>query len=175
MLKKINFLNIILYLAFFIILGRIYYLQVIEKDYYTAKLLKFTEKEVLGDSMPRGRIYDTNNNLLVDNRLVPTIYFKNDYNLTTKELIELAYEVSNYIDLDYSKLSLSYLKDFYLLENDNTIKNRLTDLEIDNYKKRKISDLEYYKLKKEKITEEDLSIYKDIDKKAIYLYYLILF
>ncbi len=172
MLKKINFLNIILYLAFFIILGRIYYLQVIEKDYYTAKLLKFTEKEVLGDSMPRGRIYDTNNNLLVDNRLVPTIYFKNDYNLTTKELIELAYEVSNYIDLDYSKLSLSYLKDFYLLENDNTIKNRLTDLEIDNYKKRKISDLEYYKLKKEKITEEDLSIYKDIDKKAIYLYYL---
>ena len=33
-------------------------------------------------------------------------------NLTTKELIKLAYEVSNYIDLNYSKVSLSYLKDF---------------------------------------------------------------
>ena len=64
MLKKINFLNIILYLAFFIILGRIYYLQVIEKDYYAAKLLKLTEKEVLGDSMPRGRIYDRNMKIL---------------------------------------------------------------------------------------------------------------
>ena len=45
MLKKINFLNILMYLSFFIIITRIYYLQVVKLDYYQEKLLKLTEKE----------------------------------------------------------------------------------------------------------------------------------
>lgn len=172
MLKKINFLNILMYLSFFIIITRIYYLQVVKLDYYQEKLLKLTEKEIKGDELPRGRIYDTSGNIIVDNRLVPIIYFKNNNNLTTKELIKLAYKIKDHIELDYSKLTNSYLKDFYLLEHDNEIKKRVNKLDLENYKKRKISDNSFYKIKKDLVSDDDLSIYDDNDKKAIYLYFL---
>ena len=172
MLKKINFLNILMYISFFIIITRIYYLQVVKLDYYQEKLLKLTEKEVKGDELPRGRIYDTSGNIIVDNRLVPVIYFKNNNNLTNKELISLAYKIKDHIELDYSKLTNSYLKDFYLLEHDNIIKKRVNKLDLENYKKRKISDNSFYKIKKDLVSDDDLNIYDDNDKKAIYLYFL---
>lgn len=172
MLKKINFLNVLMYLSFFIIITRIYYLQVVKLDYYQEKLLKLTEKEIKGDELPRGRIYDTSGNIIVDNRLVPVIYFKNNNNLTSKELISLAYKIKDHIELDYSKLTISYLKDFYLLEHDSEIKKRVNQLDLENYKKRKISDNTFYKIKKDLVSDTDLSIYDDNDKKAIYLYFL---
>ncbi len=172
MTKKVNILNILLYLSFILILLRIYYLQIIKYDYYQEKLLALTEKEVLGDTMPRGRIYDKSGNLLVDNTLIKTIYYKKDKNISLEEEIELAYFVKDYLELDYSKLTTSYLKDFYLLTHEKEIIKRLNELDIKNYKQRKITDLEYYKLKKDQVTNEDLSIYKEEDKKAIYLYYL---
>ena len=172
MVKKVNILNILMYLVFLIILGRLYYLQVINHEYYLNKLNSLNSKEVLGDVMPRGKIYDTNGVLLVDNTLVNTIYYKKIDGITTKEEIDLAYLVKDYLDLDYSKLTKSYLKDFYILTHEGEINKRITDIEYDSYKRRKITFNEFYKIKKDKVTDDDLSKYTDEDKKAIYLYYL---
>ena len=172
MLKKVNILNIILYIVFFIIIGRLYYLQIIKYDYYQELLNSLNSKEVLGDTMPRGKIYDKNGVLLVDNTLVKTIYYKKVDGMTVKDEIELAYFIKDYLELDYSKLTNSYLKDFYILTNAEIVNERITSEEFDSYKKRKISDNEYYKLKKSRVLDEDLSKYTEEDKKAIYLYYL---
>ena len=104
MQTKINFLNIFMYLIFIVIMGRLYYLQIINYDYYLDKLNALNNKTVLGDSMPRGRIYDCNGVLLVDNTLVKTIYYKKEAGITTTEEIALAYKVKDYLDLNYSKL-----------------------------------------------------------------------
>ena len=172
MLKKVNILNIILYIVFFIIIGRLYYLQIIKYDYYQELLNSLNSKEVLGDTMPRGKIYEKNGVLLVDNTLVKTIYYKKVDGMTVKDEIELAYFIKDYLELDYSKLTNSYLKDFYILTNAEIVNERITSEEFDSYKKRKISDNEYYKLKKSKVLDEDLKTYTEEDKKAIYLYYL---
>ena len=82
---------------------------------YQAKLLSLTDKIVEGPSAPRGRIYDRNYNLLVDNQLVPTIYYEKDKSRSTKDEIELAYYASQHISLDLSKLTIQMTKDFYLL------------------------------------------------------------
>ena len=167
MSKKINILIYILYISFGIIISRLFYLQIIKHDYYVEILNNMNEKYVY-KQMPRGKIYDCNNNLIVDNKLVKTIYFKNDYNLNTKELISLAYKVKDYIELDYSKLSESYLKEFYLLNNEVSISQDI----VFKYKKHLISDKEFYQIKKDLVKEEELKKYDDSDKKAIYLYYL---
>ncbi len=169
---KINILNIIMYLLFFVIIGRLYYLQVIRYDYYQELLNKISEKEVLGDTMPRGKIYDRNGVLLVDNKTLGTIYYKKVDGVTLKEEIELAYQVKDYLDLDYSKLTKSYLKDYYILTNEDEVNKRVSSKDYNDYKRRKISDNDYYKIKKSLVTDSDLEKYNDEDKKAIYLYYL---
>ena len=115
MKKKVTFFNIVMFIGFFIISFRLFYLQIIKHDYYLEKLKQMNEKLIYQNNMPRGKIYDRNGILLVDNKLVKTIYFKNDYKLNTKELIDLAYSVKDYLELDYSKLTESYLKEFYLI------------------------------------------------------------
>ena len=171
-MKKIIILKVVLYLSFLIIGIRLFKLQIIDRNYYLEKLKKLNEKIVFGDLYPRGKIYDTNGNIIVDNKLVPVIYYKNDFKLSVKEEIKLAYEIKEYIDLDISKLTISTIKDFYLLEHDDIISKRISDTDYNKYKRHEISDIDFYKLKKDLINELDINIYSDDDKKAIYLYSL---
>lgn len=60
---------------------------------------------VEGTTAPRGRIYDRNKKLLVDNEPSKEIYYKKQSGVTTKEEIALAYKMADLIDLNFSKLS----------------------------------------------------------------------
>lgn len=171
-MKKISFFKIILYLFFLIIGIRLFELQIIDRNIYLEKLKKLNEKIVYGEILPRGKIYDTNGNIIVDNKLIPVIFYKNDNKLSTKEEIKLAYKIKDYIDLDISKLNKNTIKEFYLLEHENDIKKRIDNKDYTKYKRHELSDIDFYKIKLDLIKDEDINIYNDDDKKAIYLYSL---
>ena len=155
-----------------LLLIRLFSIQILRYDYYQDKLSKLTTTIIEGDSAPRGRIYDRNGNLIVDNISVKTIYYKKPSNVKTQDEIELAYKVSEYIDIDYSKLTTNMLKEFWVLNNSKKAKEKITDEEWHKLSIRKLSKSDIEKLKKERVTEEDLSEYTDIDKKACYIYNL---
>ena len=135
------------------------------------KLAMATETTIERTSAPRGRIYDRNHKLLVDNEGIKTIYYKKQNGITTKEEIELAYEVSNNIDIDYSKIDDNKLKDFYYKSHYKECRKKITDEEWDLYNKRKLNDKDIDKLIYERLDDE-ISEYTDSDKKAAYIYYL---
>lgn len=168
--KRIDLFKYVLYILFMVVSFRLFYLQIINHEYYE-ELLNNKVTEMIEVQTPRGKIYDTNHNLIVDNKLVMTIIYKNN-GLNTKEEIDLAYQVSEYLELDYQKLSTSYLKDFYILTHEEEINKRITNEEYSSYQNRIIDANEFYKLKKAKVQNIDLEIYDESDKKAIYLYYL---
>ena len=172
MMKKVKVLNFLLYLGFIGVVVRLFYLQIIEREYYFEKLSNRNSKIIYEDTSLRGKIYDKNNNLLVDNGLVLTITYQKEEGMKTKDEIKLAYEMSKKIDLDYQKLTKSYLKDFYLLEHDDEIGKRISKVDKEKKIKRQITNDEYYQIKKNLVKDDDLLIYSDEDKKAIYLYYL---
>ena len=169
MKKKIKILYIVTYFVFAIIIGRLFYLQIIENNYYLEKLSNKTNKIVYENSSLRGKIYDRNNNIIADNGLVLTIVYQKEDGI---DEVKLAYEVSSKIKLDYEKLTTSYLKDFYLLEHEDIINKRIKKNDYDKYSKRQISKDDFYKIKKNLVTLDDLKIYDEEDCKAIYLYYL---
>lgn len=139
---------------------------------YQAKLLSLTDKIVEGPSAPRGRIYDRNYNLLVDNQLVPTIYYEKDKSRSTKDEIELAYYASQHISLDLSKLTIQMTKDFYLLLYPEIGESKITEEERQLLEYRKITSSMIYQYKIDRITEEDLAVLQEEDRKAAYLYSL---
>ena len=93
--------------------------------------------EVYSTSTPRGRIFDRNYNLLVDNVGVKTIYYKKEKGITTKEEIELAYKVADIIDLDLNKLSDNMLRNFWVINNKEDANKKITDGEWKKYKEKK--------------------------------------
>ena len=157
---------------FIIIIARLFKLQVLDTNKYQETLAISTEKTVEGNSSPRGRIYDRNYKLLVDNRAKKTIYYKKESGVTAKDEVALAYIISDIIDVDYSRLSDYRLKNFYYVNNLEACKKKITTKEWDAYKKRKLSDIDIQNLIFERITEDELSKYNDKDLETAYIYYL---
>ncbi len=162
----------ILFGSFFLVLN--FYLVkifILDQAFYQEKLANLTDKTVYGESAPRGRIYDRNYNLLVDNVQVPTIYYEKSKDLTTNDEIMLARRLASILELTNCKLAEINLKEFYLREYPEEVKAKITEEEWQALEERRLSSRDIEKLELERITKEELSIYSDEDKEAAYLYY----
>lgn len=170
--KRMNFLIIILFFLFVIIISRLCFLTINMNHYYKMILNKETSNIVYKDTSPRGRIYDRNNKLLVDNISVKKIYYLKNKNINESDEIKFAYEVSKHLDLDYDKLNIRNLKEFYLSLYPEKGNKLITENEYNLYNNRKITYNELYEYKIDRITKDDLSVFNEDDKKCAYLYYL---
>ena len=170
-LHRIKILKKILLISFLIIFIRILYLNIYKGDYYKEELLKKTDDIIYGPSVPRGRIYDRNMNLLVDNTSKKVIKYKKE-SISQKEEIDLAYEVSKNIKLDYENNTVRNIKDFILILKEDEISKRIDKNKESKYKNGLISDEEYYEYKLSLINENDINSLTEDDIKASFLFYL---
>lgn len=160
-------------IALFVLISfKIFNITIIKNSFYKESLSSITADTVSGSSSPRGRIYDRNHKLLVDNKAVPVIYYRKPNKVSSANEIELARKIVEKINIDHSKLSDINLKEFYIVDNEKLANKKITDDEWEKLKNRKLSLNDIDNLKKSRITESDLSIYSEKDKKVAYLYYL---
>ena len=170
--KRYNILIGIITLVVVVLFINLFYVQVVKKDFYEVKLEELTQNTVEGSTAPRGRIYDRNHKLIVDNEPLRVIYYKKEKGIKTKEEIELAYKVGNLINVDYDKITENILREFWVKNNSDKAKERITKDELKKLEERKITDEDIEKYKLERVTKEELESYKEVDKEAAYIYYL---
>ena len=169
--RFIAFLIVIL-LFFGIVLFKLTSVMIVEKNEHVDKLDHLTNKIIEGGSSPRGRIYDRNYNIIVDNKSLKTIIYKKDKNVSNKDMIDLAYEVSKIISLDYNKLTDRNKREFYYYKYNDLCNKLVTKKEIELVKQRKMTNHELEELKISRISEEELNKFSEEDVKAAYLFYL---
>lgn len=155
-----------------ILIISLFYVQIIKQEFYLKKVDTLTNNVVLGNTAPRGRIYDRNGNVLVDNEAIKTIVYKKQSGVSTKDEISMAYFIAENIDINYSSLSLYNLKKFWLKNNPELGNKKISATEWKDLSERRLTLDDILKLKIERITDSDLENYNDIDKKAAYIYYL---
>ncbi len=151
---------------------KLFSIQILNNKYYNKKLESLTVKTFYSDSSPRGRIYDRNGVVIVDNKSRKVISYKKDSSITTEREISLAYLLSTYIDVDYSKLTDNMLREFWVLNNKSKSLKKITDDEWKALKLRKLTQSDINKLKIKRVTDEELSMYNDEDREACYIYNL---
>ena len=167
--------KIIIVLISLLMLGlvaKLVFMQVIKYDDYKIELKRLTKKIVDGPSTPRGRIYDRNGKIIVDNEAVKTIYYKKQNMVTAKEEIALAYKLGNYIDVDYTKLTDDAIRTFWVKTNLKRARAKIKESEWKKVKMRKMTSDDIYKLEKKRITDEELEKLTDDDREAAYIYFL---
>lgn len=169
--KRYNILTFFVIVLLLILLITLFFIQVIHKEKYKNELKTLTKKIVYGQSAPRGRIYDRNGKIIVDNTPLKVIYYKKPSKITVKEEVEIAYKLADMIDID-NKLKESDLKVFWLRNNKEEAKKKITKEEWKKLDERKLTKSDIEDLEIERITEEDLSIYDDHARKAAYIYTL---
>ena len=170
--KRYKVLFVIIILLLLLLLISLFSVQILNHSYYLQRVEKLTNNVILGSSAPRGRIYDRNGNILVDNEAIKTIVYKKQSGITTQDEIDMSYFLAQLIEVDYKKLNTYNLKKFWLKNNPELANEKITEAEWNDLSDRKITSDDILKLKLERITEEDLSSYEELDKEAAYIYYL---
>ena len=169
---RFNILLLITVFIFFLIGIKLIQVTLIDSSIYTEELEKLTERLVAGDRAPRGRIYDRNYNILVDNIAIPVIYYQNDSNISVAKKIEKAYLIAEKLAIDYKNISEYTLKDFIIATNPDYANSLISENERELQKHRQLTDTDIYYLKLNRITKEDLENLKEIDKETAQIYHL---
>lgn len=166
-MKRLNIITVFLIISFLIILFKSFYISIIQYDEYNYLLENVIYTSMEGNNAPRGRIYDRNHKLLVDNIYIKNIYYKKAKGISIYDEIKLAKEISEFLDLNYELATESMLKDLWLVLNDGN--EKISDKERELLHIRKISKDKIELLKRERITSAELN---NIDKRTAYVYYL---
>ncbi len=157
---------------FILIAIKIFSMQLLNSKASIGELNKKLNKTVYGTSPPRGKIYDRNYNVLVDNIGVNEIKYKKKSGIKTEDEIKIAYRLAEKIDVDFGKLTKQTLKKFWIINNPLLAEKKITNEEKQLYERRKLKSSDIENLKLERVTDKELSSYDDLDKEAAYIYFL---
>ena len=169
--KRVIIFLIITLVLFFIVLVKLINVMVIEKDKYEKELDILTYSRVLGTSSPRGRIYDRNYNIIVDNKSLKTITYQKIKGTSNLEMVEVAKKVVNHLNLDYDKLTKRSKKEYLCVIDKKYCDSLVTQKEIDKVSQKKLTATELQELKYERIPDEKL-VFSEEENKVAHLYYL---
>ena len=169
--KRYKILIIIVIMLLGILIGYLFYVQIIKNEFFKQKVTEATVKIVEGDSAPRGRIYDRNGRLIVNNVAVKVITYKKA-GLNTTEELELAKRLSKILEVDYKKVKEEDLRTYWLKKNYEQSKKFITEEEYNELSERKITQEEIEKLKLERIPKEYIDSFSDEEKETAYIYKL---
>ena len=179
--KKVNYEKIIKrrFLGFFIgiiilfsiVLWKLGEVMLVKEKDYQKDLAILNHAKVYGTSSPRGRIYDRNYNILVDNKSLKTITYQKKKGVSALEMIEVARKIAPHLDLDYQRLTTRSKKEYFFALNREYCDSLVTEKEKEKVVKRKMTQHELNELEIERIPEEKLE-YSEEEKKVAYIYYL---
>lgn len=170
--KRYTILLIIIFLVFTLLLVSLFKVQIIDHTKYVKYIIDNSVELVEGSTAPRGRIYDRNHKLLVDNKAIKKVAYKKISEISTKKEIEMSYLLADIASIDYSDIDDDILKNFFILNNNDLVNKKITKKEYKLLEERKITNKEIEQYKIDRITEEELNSLDETDKEAAYIYYL---
>ena len=167
---RLNLLFSIIILLFMTIIGRLLYMQVLNKDFYETKLASASKTKVTTSSA-RGEIYDASGKPLVENTVKQVVSFTRNNKMTAADLKETAKKLLAYVGVSSPTLTDRQLADYYLADQDvykKAVESLPREKRFDSDGNR-LSESELYNNAVDSVQTSQLN-YTEDDKKEIYLF-----
>nr|WP_173799874.1 penicillin-binding transpeptidase domain-containing protein [Domibacillus mangrovi] len=152
---RMNMLFFIVFLLFSALIFRLGIVQIVQGEDYQRKIER-TEDVTVNTSVPRGKIFDRDGQIVVDNMPQNAITYTRPKNPDADEMIKTAEKLAQLIEKEIDEVTVRDKKDFWIGKNKEKVKAKVTDQEWNAYENDEITEDEIYKLQLERITEEDL-------------------
>lgn len=167
---RLNLLFSIVILLFMTIIGRLLYMQVLNKDFYEKKLASASQTKITSSSA-RGEIYDASGKPLVENTLKQVVSFTRSNKMTATDLKETAKKLLTYVSISSPNLTERQLADYYLADPEiykKTVEALPSEKRLDSDGNR-LSESELYNNAVDSVPTSQLN-YTEDEKKEIYLF-----
>lgn len=150
-------LNILFFLVFLLFSGlilRLGFVQIVYGDDFRREVEK-TDEVTVNSSVPRGKMYDRNLNVMVDNKPLNAITYTRKQGTKNTEMLETAEKLAKLIDKETDKVTERDKKDFWILRNPELAEEKITKKERKLVEEGELEQKDLYKLQIERITEEE--------------------
>ena len=167
---RLNLLFAIVILLFMTIIGRLLYMQVLNKDFYETKLASASQTRVTTGSA-RGEIYDAAGKPLVENTVKQVVAFTRSNKMTATDLKDISTKLLTYVTVTSPDLTERQMADYYLADPavyKKTVEALPKDKRFDS-DGNQLSEAQLYNNAAESITSDQLN-YSEDEKKVIYLF-----
>lgn len=167
---RLNLLFSIVILLFMTIIGRLLYMQVLNKDFYEKKLASASQTKITSSSA-RGEIYDASGKPLVENTLKQVVSFTRSNKMTATDLKETAKKLLTYVSISSPNLTERQLADYYLADPEiykKIVEALPSEKRLDSDGNR-LSESELYNNAVDSV-QTSLLNYTEDEKKEIYLF-----
>lgn len=161
---RANMLFFAVFILFTVLVIQLGIVQILEGESHQAEIDR-TINDVSKSSVPRGKIFDRNGEIIVDNNPLYAITYTPPKRVQADEKLELAEKLIEYIEMEdkvKDKISERNKKEYWYLKNQKKATDRLTDKEIED-----LDDVEQYDLALERITDDDLDEITDEEMDVI--------
>ncbi|TDL98120.1 penicillin-binding protein 2 [Macrococcus brunensis] len=164
--RRLNVLFIAVMTLMTLLILRLGYLQIVKSEDYK-KAVASNENIVINESVPRGRIYDRNGKLLVDNTAKKSITYTRGRMTTTYELLDTAKKLSKIINMPTDKLT-DMDKETYFIQTHPEVVEKLMTKESEQFQNDMITQQQYDDILYKKIAPRVKLSKKELEIAAIY-------
>ena len=167
---RMNLLFFSIFILFSILILRLGYLQIVKSEDYVMALER-TEEVSVNTSVPRGRIFDRDGRILVDNEPKNAITYTKATTTTSKEMLDIAEKLALLIEQKTNRVTIGDKRDFWILHNKEAAADKVTRKEIDNLEgdasevQRQIN-----RLTRERVTDEELNSFTKHELEVLAIY-----
>ncbi|MGE7837003.1 peptidoglycan D,D-transpeptidase FtsI family protein [Viridibacillus arvi] len=171
---RMNILFFSIFLLFSMLILRLGYMQIVKGEEYVRELAQ-TEEVTVNSSVPRGRIYDRQGRVLVDNEPKNAITYTKLQSTTTKDMLDVANNLAKLIKMDTKPITDRDKRDYWITLNkekayEKVSKKEQQDINNDSDLEQKEKQAKLDQLVRDRITNDELRelTKKDLQVLAIY-------
>nr|WP_172645541.1 penicillin-binding protein 2 [Domibacillus tundrae] len=152
---RMNMLFFVVFLLFSALIFRLGIVQIVQGEDYQRKIER-TEDVTVNTSVPRGKIYDRDGEIVVDNVPQNAITYTRSSSPDTEEMMQTAEKLAQLIEKETDQVTERDMKDFWIGKNEEKAKAKVTAAEWTAYENDELLEEDIYDLQLERITEGDL-------------------
>ncbi|MGX2960471.1 peptidoglycan D,D-transpeptidase FtsI family protein [Peribacillus sp. JNUCC 23] len=166
---RLNLLFFAVFLLFSVLILRLGLVQIVYGDDYKREIER-TEEVTVNNPVPRGKMYDRNLKVMVDNEPLNAITYTRSQGTKATEMLDTAEKLAQLIDKETDKITVRDRKDFWILKHPDEAEAKITDADRKKVTEGELEQKDLYKLQIERITEKEINSFTDPELEVLAIY-----
>lgn len=161
---RLNILFFVVFVLFSVLIVQLGVVQILHGESFQEEIDR-TILDVSKTPVPRGKIYDRNGELVVDNKPLYAISYTPPKRIQPEQKLELAEELVPFISVDkknIKRVTERNKREYVFLKNNEDVLERISEEE-----EEELTNAEQYQLALDRITDEELEAITDEEMKVI--------